>query len=104
MDLFEYGGRTYLITFDYYSRWVEIKCLTTQTAKCVIAASKELFVTHGIPDIVISDNGPCFSAVSFQEFAASYGFVHTASSPRYPRANGEVERVVRTVKRTVKEE
>ncbi|KAL9987332.1 hypothetical protein ACROYT_G001621 [Oculina patagonica] len=50
-------------------RWVEIKRLTTQTAKCVIAASKELLATHFIPDIVISNNGPCFSAVSFQDFA-----------------------------------
>ena len=55
MDLFEYGGRT------YYSRWVKIKLLTTQTAKSVITAAKELFATHGIPDTVISDNGPCFS-------------------------------------------
>ena len=98
MDLFEYGGRTYLIAVDYHSRWVEIKLLPTQTAKCVIAAAKELFATHGIPDTVISDNGPCFSAVLFQEFAAKYGFVHMTSSPRYPRANGEVERAVRTVK------
>ena len=92
MDLFEYGGRTYLITVDYHSRWVEIKLLPTPTAKCV-----ELFATHGIPDTVISDNGPYFSPVPFQEFAAKCGFVHTTSSPRYPRANGEVERAVRTV-------
>ena len=102
MDLFEYGRRTYLITVDYHSRWVEIKLLPTQTAKCVIAAAKELFATHGIPDTVISDNGPCFSAVPFQEFAARYGFVHTTSSPRYPRANGEVERAVRTIKGLLK--
>ena len=102
MNLFEYGGRTYLITVDYYSRWVEIKLLTTQTAKSVITAAKELFATHGIPDIVISDNGPCFSTVPFQEFAAKYGFLHTTSSPRYPRANGEVERAVRTVKGLLK--
>ena len=55
MDLFEYGGRT------YYSRWVKIKLLTKQTAKSVITAAKELFATHGIPDTVHSDNGPCFS-------------------------------------------
>ena len=102
MDLFEYEGRTYFITVDYYSRWVEIKLLTTQTAKSVITAAKELFSTHGIPDIVISDNGPCFSALLFKEFAAKYGILHTTSSPRYPRANGEVERAVRTVKGLLK--
>ena len=102
MDLFEHGGRTYLITVDYYSRWIEIKRLKTQTTESVIAASKELYATHGIPDIVISDNGPCFSAESFQEFAASYGFVHITSSPRYPRSNGEVERAVRTAKGLLK--
>ena len=68
----------------------------------MIAAAKELFVTHGIPDTVMSDNGPCFSAVPFQEVAAKYGFVHTTSSPRYPRANGVVERFVRTVKGLLK--
>ena len=55
-----------------------------------------------IPDVVISDNGPCFSAVPFQEVAANYGFVQTTSSPRYPRGNGEVERAVRTVKGLLK--
>ena len=71
MDLFEYT--------DYYSRWVEITFFATQTAKNVITASQELFVNHGIPEIVISDNGSCFSVEPFQEFAASYKFVHTTS-------------------------
>ena len=93
---------TYLITVDYYSRWIEIKRLKIQTAESVIPASNELYATHGIPDIVISDNGPCFSAESFQEFAASYGFVQSTSSPRYPRSNGEVERAVRTAKGLLK--
>jgi len=86
INLFEYEGWAYLITVDYYSRQIEIKLLTTQMAKSVTTASKVLFATHGIPDIVISDNGPCFSrevSVS-EEFAASYGFVHTTSSPRHP--------------------
>ena len=57
MDSFEYGGQTYLITVDYYSRWIKIKLLTTQIAKSVITAAKKLFVIHGIPDEAISDNG-----------------------------------------------
>jgi len=53
---------------------------------------------------VISDNGPYFSAVVLQEFAAKHDLVHMTSSPRYPQANGEAESAVRTRKGTVKEE
>ena len=98
MDLFDYGGRTYLITVGYYSRWIEIKRLKAQTAESVVTASKELYATHGIPDKAISNNGPCFSVEPFQEFAANYRFVHLTSSPKYPEASGEVERAVRTAK------
>ena len=59
---------------------------------------KEIFATHGIPDLVISDNGPQFASSSFQQFAQNYGFMHITSSPRYPQANGESERFVRTAK------
>ena len=97
-DLFELNGKVYLIVTDYYSRWFEIKELRNETFQVVIQALKELFAIHGIPDLIISDNEPQYSADSFREFATKYGFVHTTSSPRYPQANGEVERAVRTAK------
>lgn len=59
---------------------------------------KELFSVHGIPDVVISDNALQFSSQTFTEFAKTYGFIHTTSSPRYPQANGEAERAVRMAK------
>ncbi|KAL5503515.1 hypothetical protein EMCRGX_G010476 [Ephydatia muelleri] len=53
---------------------------------------------HGIPNEVVSDNGPQFSSNVFHSFAGENGFVHTTSSPRYPQGNGEVEWAVRTIK------
>lgn len=97
-DLFHHQGHTYVIVVDYYSRWVEIKKLHDETSESVIIALKELFAQHGIPEMVISDNGPQYSASQFQQFAAKYGFNHITSSPNFPQANGEAERAVRTIK------
>ena len=103
MDLFEYLGKIYLIVIDYYSRWIEIKSLSSeQSSAAVIQALKEIFAVHGIPDVIVSDNGSQFSSASFLQFAQMYGFIHTTSSPRYPQANGETERAVRTIKGLLK--
>ena len=85
-DLFELARKVYLIVVDYYSRWFEIRRLNDQSSSRVISVLKELFSTHGIPDIIV-----CL-------FTTEYDFIHVTSSPKYPRANGEVERAVRTVK------
>ena len=87
-----------MIVVDYYSIWFEIKKLNDQSSARVILIMKELFSTHGIPDIIVSDNGPQFSSDAFRLFATEYDFVHVTSSPKYPRANGEVERSVLMVK------
>ena len=63
----------------------------------VVEELKRQFGVHGIPAKVVSDNGPQFSS-EFQEFAKEYGFKHVTSSPHYPKANGEAERAVQTVK------
>ena len=84
MDLFELDGKVYVIIVDYYSRWIEIKMLNDQSSK-VISTLKELFSTHGIPGLVISDNDPWFSADTFRQFTADYGFIHDTRSPRSER-------------------
>ena len=63
----------------------------------VIVHLKSIFACHGIPKVLMSDNGPQFSGQPFTNFAASYGFRHITSSPRFPHRNGEAERAVQTV-------
>ena len=98
MDLCDHRGVVYLVIVDYFSRWLEFRKLQNQTSEHTIAVLKEVFATHGLPDIVMSDNGPQFSSAHFSTFAETYGFTHTTSSPRYPQSNGESERAVRTFK------
>ena len=62
----------------------------------------KLFSTHGIPETVVSDNGPQFASEEFTQFAKQWEFQQMTSSPLYPQSNGKVENAVRTGKRIMK--
>ena len=102
-DLCEFQGRQFLVVVDYFSRWIEIKHLTSTTSVNVIVALKQMFSTHGIPDHLHSDNGPQFVSKEFEKFASSFDFKHTTSSPYMSQANGEAERAVQTAKNLLKQ-
>ena len=97
-DLFKWRGATYLLVVDYFSKYIEISKLDNETSHEVILRLKSIFARHGIPHQVFSDNGPQYSSAEFSDFAKSYKFVHTTSSPKFPQSNGEAERAVRTIK------
>ena len=103
-DLFEWKKNTYLLIIDYYSRYIEISRLSQLTAAQVVSHTKSIFARHGIPDVVVSDNGPQYSSETYRQFAKDYEFAHCTSSPYYPQGNGEAERAVRTVKDLLKKE
>ena len=101
-DLFEWEKSNYLLNVDYFSRWIEISRLEQTTSNCVINHIRSIFARYGIPEVVVSDNGPQYSSDLFKQFAKEYGFSHVTSSPHYPQANGEAERAVKTVKNLLK--
>ena len=72
---------SYIIAVDYYSRFFEIAPLKYTTSKNVVNHMKSLFCRQGIPEIVMSDSGPQFSASTFSKFADEWGFTHLTSSP-----------------------
>jgi hypothetical protein len=98
-DLFEFQKKHYLLLVDYYSRWIEVRQLKSLSSAATIEALKSIFATHGICDLMVSDNGPQFASAEFLQFTRDYCFTHVTSSPLYPKANGEAERAVQTVKR-----
>ena len=61
-----------MVVVDYYSRWIEVVPIETQTAKCVIDVLKEVFSRLGVPNRVRSDNVPCFACAEFSQFAEFY--------------------------------
>ena len=101
-DLFEWKKSKYLLVTDYYSRYIEVTELKAQISHEVINHLKSIFSHHGIPEILVSDNGTQYSSALFREFANEYGFTYLTSSPNYPQGNGAAERAVKTVKGLLK--
>ena len=101
-DLFHWNQKTYLLLVDYFSRYVEIARLDQLTANEVINHTKSIFARHGIPEEVVTDNGPQYASQAYSEFAETYQFKHITSSPYFAQSNGEAERAVGTVKSLLK--
>ncbi|XP_060085632.1 uncharacterized protein K02A2.6-like [Ylistrum balloti] len=101
-DLFNYKGKEYLLCVDYYSKYPEIVLLQDLSSKTTVTALKSIFARHGIPQEVVTDNGPQSASATFRKFSHDWEFTHTTSSPRYPKSNGQAERCVQTVKNLLK--
>lgn len=97
-DLFYMNGDSYLILVDYFSKFFEVSMLQDAKRLTVMKCLRQNFARHGIPEELISDNGPEYSSYEFQAFAKEFGFKHITSSPRYPQSNGLAERTVQTAK------
>ncbi|XP_013913299.1 PREDICTED: uncharacterized protein LOC106542174 [Thamnophis sirtalis] len=93
-----FHGQNFLIMVDAYSRWVELVIMTSTTAESTVRALRQLFATHGLPDVLVSDNGPQFTSTTFQEFLAEQGIRHAPTAPYHPACSGRAERAVRSAK------
>ena len=89
---------------DYYSRYIDVTYLPSLTSATVIGKLKKFFSHHGVPEIVVSDNGTQFSSAEFRTFADWWNFSHVTSSPHYPQSNGAAERAVKTVKEILRQD
>ena len=101
-DLFTLHSKDYIVLVDYYSDFVEVSPLKDTNSTAVIKFMKGQFSRHGIPDVLISDNGPQFTSREFSEFATQWEFQHVTSSPYHPKSNGKAESAVKVVKNLFK--
>ena len=98
-DLFMRNNKSYLIVFDFYSRYFEVAVLSATTSADVIHHMKSFFSRHGIPKSILTDNGSEFTSYSFAQFFEVWKINHKTSSPLYPQSNGLAEKTVQTAKR-----
>ena len=59
---------------------------------------RKIFTVHGLPELLITDNGSQFVASVSESFCQSKGTHHTQTAPYYTHLNVEAKRLVETFK------
>ena len=83
-DLFEWRNQAYLLTVDYYSKWMEVEELPSQRSFHVIKMLEKIFARFGIPGVLRTNNGPCYKSESFSAFMEYWGVVQKNQQPQIP--------------------
>ena len=84
----------FLIVADVFSKYFLVRKLTNSTSAAVCAEIATIVTELGLPNIIRSDNGPCYNSKEFQQLLQRYNITHQTSSPHHPRSNGFIERMV----------
>ena len=93
---------TYLVIIDAHSKWIEVFKMNSTTAIATIEVLRTVFARIGIPESIVSDNGPQFTSSEFTKFYELNGIRHVRVPPYHPSSNGLTERAVQTFKKGFK--
>ncbi len=90
--------RFLIVLVDLHSKWPEVAACGTVTSASVITFLTDIFYRHGLPEVIISDNGPQFTSEEFTSFLSSHGIQHRKTAVYNPTANGACERMNKVIK------
>ena len=97
-----FQGKLFLVVVDAHSKWLEVVPVPNTTSETTISTLRSIFATHGLPEMLVSDNGSSFTSAEFQDFIKRNGIRHVTSAPYHPASNGLAERAVQTFKDALK--
>ena len=97
-DLFMFQDKTYILIVDLFSSFPVVRQLHWESTKLVLDALKDIFSNFGIPEAIISDNGPCYRSWEFSQFCSRFEIKHSTGAAYNHQANAIAERSIQTIK------
>jgi len=80
------------VVVDYISKWFELNKIKDKLSEGIIRQLISIFLIHGAPDEIISDNNP-FNSNKCKNVCREWGIILITTSSCYPKSNGQVERI-----------
>lgn len=91
----------FLVVVDSHSKWLEVVTITAANSINTIEKLRVMFATHGLPEIIVLDNGTAFTSAEFKEFTTWNRIRHITTAPYNPASNGQTKQVMLSVNTTV---
>ena len=91
-------GSMWLIYIDAFSKYAGVIPMKRTLAGDVVNKLTPLFAMFGLPEVIVTDNGPQFRALEWKTFMIRNAIRHVTGAPYHPQTNGEAERFVQTFK------
>ena len=103
IDFAELKDSHYLLVIDAYSKWPDVfpmgsNTTTKRTVQCLLSHIS----TCGIPEVLVSDNGPQFTSQEFGTICKANGIRHKKTPPYHHASNGQIEWLVQELKKFLK--
>ena len=86
------GNRYILSIIDYCTKYGEAVVLPNQETETVIRALEEVFSRHGIPSIILTDQGSKLGSHLFASMCRMVGIEKRRTTPYHPQTDGLCER------------
>ena len=94
--------KMFLILIDAHSKWMDVHTVPSATSHSTISVLRTIFASHGLPEILVCDNGTAFTSSEFGIFLRQNGIRHITSAPYHPATNGLAERAVQILKNSLR--
>ena len=91
------SGDYVFVVVDYHNRFFEMEFTKSTTFEKIVSMLSKIFLIHGLPSSLRTDNGSQFVSDYFKKYLEENGIEHRRTTPLWPQANGEVERQNRSI-------